>query len=267
MTTDLDTPNWWGGENRSSGRPSLLGLIENGTLDLRTAALLWLLVERKSSILAAAGPQLAGKTTLLTALLDVMPTRYEKVLTGGMNEDFSFLQHTTPKETYLLVAELSNHLPAYLWGEAVPKLFDALDRGYSMLATMHADTPDEVLQILHDYPVFIPDHRLHHIGVVVNLALTYGEHSLVRRVTGVTLIEPEPSLVKLVDWNAQDDSLKHSCGTEDMDALARHVGMAAEDVMVSLERHENALPNWLRRGDLKPTAVVRMAQTRALGEA
>jgi hypothetical protein len=64
MTTDLNRPSWWGGENRASGRPSLLGLIDNGTMDTQTAALLWLLVDRGSSILAAAGPQLAGKTTL-----------------------------------------------------------------------------------------------------------------------------------------------------------------------------------------------------------
>ena len=267
MTTDLDTPNWWGGEHRASGRPSLLGLIENGTLDLRTAALLWLLVERKSSILAAAGPQLAGKTTLLTALLDVMPTGYEKVLTRGTREDFSFLNNTAPGDTYLLVAELSNHMPAYLWGEAVPRLFNALDQGYSMLATMHADTPEEALAILKDYPVFIPETQLHHLGVVVNLVLIYGEHELVRRVSGVTLIEPGPSLVRLVDWNAQDDSVQHSGGPSDMAALARHLGMAVEDVEVSLERNGNALQDWLGRGDLKPSAAVRMAQTRALGEA
>ncbi|MCI0887120.1 MAG: type II secretion system protein E, partial [Chloroflexi bacterium] len=141
-TTDLNTPSWWGGEDRASGRPSILGLIDNGTLDLRTGALLWLLVDRKSSILAAAGPQLAGKTTLLTALLDLMPPAYRKILTRGRQEDFSFLKDAMPEETYLLVAELSDHTPAYLWGDAVKKLFDALDMGYSMLATMHADTPE-----------------------------------------------------------------------------------------------------------------------------
>ena len=86
MTINLDTPGWWGGEDRASGRPSLLGLIENGTMDLRTAALLWLLVDCKSSILAAAGPQLAGKTTLLTTLLDLMPPTYRRILTRGRQE-------------------------------------------------------------------------------------------------------------------------------------------------------------------------------------
>ena len=107
----------------------------------------------------------------------------------------SFLNSAVPDETYVLVAELSNHTPAYLWGDAVKKLFDALDQGYTMLATMHADVPEEALDILRDYPVFIPDYQLHRIGVVVNLVLMYGEHELIRRVSGVTLVTPGPSLV------------------------------------------------------------------------
>lgn len=260
MTADLNTPNWWGGENRASGRPSLLGLIDNGTLDFRTAALLWLLVDRKSSILAAAGPQLAGKTTLLTALLDVMPSVYKHVLTRGKHEDFSFLLDTVPEETYVLVAELSNHTPAYLWGDAVKKLFDALDAGYSMLATMHADTPEETLDILRDYPVFIPDSQLHKVGVVVNLVLIYGEHQLVRKVSGVTLVMPGPSMVPLVDWDPRNDAVNHSDDAESMGALATHVRMEVQEVKADLEQRENALKDCLSRGELGPAAAVQMAE-------
>ena len=258
-TTDLNTPSWWGGEDRASGRPSILGLIDNGTLDLRTGALLWLLVDRKSSILAAAGPQLAGKTTLLTALLDLMPPAYRKILTLGRQEDFSFLKDAMPEETYLLVAELSDHTPAYLWGDAVKKLFDALDMGYSMLATMHADSPEEALALLRAHPVFIPDSQLHRVEVVVNLVLTYGEHELMRRVSGVTLIAPGPSLVQLVGWDPQQDSVSHSDDPASIGALAALVGMAVQDVESSLEKREDALRDRVAKGGLEPTAAVEMA--------
>jgi hypothetical protein len=264
MTTDLNTPSWWGGENRASGRPSLLGLIDNGTMDTQTAALLWLLVDRGSSILAAAGPQLAGKTTLLTTLLDLMPSSLdssrEQVLTRGKEEDFSFLKRTVPQETYILVAELSNHTPAYLWGDSVQTLFHALDVGYAMLATMHADAPEEVLDILRDYPVFIPNSQLHHVGVVVNLVLMYGEHELNRRVSGITLIEPGPSLVTLMDWNADDNSIAFLTSREVMGALARHVGLSFEELSGELKRRHDALQERLTVGDLTPAAVVQMAE-------
>ncbi len=260
MTTDLNTPSWWGGEDRASGRPSLLGLIDNGTMDIRTAALLWLLVDRGSSILAAAGPQLAGKTTLLTTLLDFMPPSRDKVLTRGREEDFSFLNRTVPQDTYILVAELSNHTPAYLWGDSVQTLFHALDVGYSMLATMHADAPEEVLDILRDYPVFIPDSQLHHVGVVVNLVLMYGEHEMNRRVSGVTLVEPGPSLVTLMDWNADDNSIAILTNREVIDALAKHVGLTFEDLSSELDRRRNVMQERLSMGDLTTAAAAQMAE-------
>lgn len=260
MTIDLNTPRWWGGEDRASGRPSLLGLIDNGTLDYETAALLWLLVDRRSSILSAAGPQLAGKTTLLTTLLDLMPESVNKVLTRGEDEDFSFLSQTEPEETCILVAELSNHTPAYLWGDSVKTLFDALDQDYSMVATMHADAPEEALDILRDYPVFIPDNQLHQLGVVVNLVLMYGEHELVRRVSGVTLLTPGPNLVPLVDWDAENDSISHLSDSDSMNALASHLGMESPGVEQSLARREATLRDWLSSGDLTPSAAVQMAE-------
>ena len=144
MTLDPDAPSWWGGHGRSDDRLTLLDLVRNNTLDLKLAALLWLLVDKNASIVVAAAPQLAGKTTLLTALIDFMPPRYTKVFTRGRNEDFSFLSSpdSDASNTYILVPELSDHTPAYLWGEEVRTLFQALDDGYSMGATMHADTPE-----------------------------------------------------------------------------------------------------------------------------
>ena len=157
MRSPQDEANWWGGHRRSDDRLTLLDLVRNHTLDLATAALLWLLVENKSSIVVAAAPQLAGKTTLLTALIDLMPPWHEEVYTRGQREDFAFLPDSDPLKTYILVPELSDHTPAYLWGDRVRTLFDALQSGHSTAATMHADTPEQVIAMLKAYPVDIPD--------------------------------------------------------------------------------------------------------------
>jgi hypothetical protein len=191
----------------------------------------------------------------------------EQVLTRGKEEDFSFLKRTVPEETYILVAELSNHTPAYLWGDSVQTLFHALDVGYSMLATMHADAPEEVLDILRDYPVFILDSQLHHVGVVVNLVLMYGEHELNRRVSGITLIEPGPSLVALMDWNADDNSIAFLTSREVMDALAKHVDLLYEELPVELKRRYDALQKRHSMSDLTPAAAVQMAEAYADGRA
>ena len=156
MTTNLDTANWWGGEGRFVDRPSLLGLIDNSTMDSKTAAMLWCLIENKTSVISAALPQKVGKTALLTTLLDFAPPQYEKILTRGNAEDFSFLKSADPSKSYILVPEFSDHTPAYLWGDRVRSLFEALRDGYSVFGTMHADTPEDVLNIFRGFPVFIP---------------------------------------------------------------------------------------------------------------
>ena len=245
--TNLDSEgNWWGGEGRGENRLTMLDLISNDTLSTRLAALLWLMVENKTSILTAAGPQLAGKTTLLTALLDLAPPRYSSVLTRGRAEDFSFLEDTDPATTYVLVPELSDHTHSYLWGPSVRTLFDALEHGYSMAATMHADAPEEVAQMLRQPPVAIPGELLHHLGVVINIRMMYGERGMVRRVSGATLVEPGPKFVRLPTWNSEDGALAVSEPGQYREAVSMLLG--TRDLDALLAQHQETLEAWLSEG-------------------
>lgn len=245
--TNLDNANnWWGGEGRGLNRLTILDLIANDTLSAELAALLWLFVENKTSILTAAGPQLAGKTTLITALLDLAPPQYNSVLTQGQNEDFAFLETTDPASAYVLVPELSDHTPAYLWGDSVRTLFDALDNGYSMAATMHADSPEQISQMLREPPVTLPDELHHHIGVIINLRLMYGEHDMVRRVTGVTLVEPGPKFVRLATPNTEDEGSVFLESDESRDAVARRID--TDDLESALISRQQTLSSWLENG-------------------
>ena len=90
--------------------------------------------------------------------------------------------------------------------------------------------------------------------------LIYGEHELVRRVSGVTLVTPGPSLTPLVDWEPPEDYISHATGLSTMEALAKHLGILAEDTRVGLKQREDVLQDWLARGDLSPSAAVLMAE-------
>lgn len=243
-----DDSGWWGGRGRGENRLTILDLIRANTLDVEMAALLWLLVERKSSIVVAAMPQLAGKTTLLTAIMDLAPPRYEKVYTRGMYEDFSFLAETDPANTYVMVPELSNHTPFYLWGDAVRRLFEAMARGYSMAATMHADSPEEVLDMLEDYPVSVPGSLLHLLHVVVNLRLLYSEHGLVRRAGRLTLVTPGPKFVPVDKWDPDTDAFIHSDSAEARAALGKRLSITNLDA--ELTQRAYVLRLWLQSGSM-----------------
>ncbi|MBM4420608.1 MAG: hypothetical protein FJ034_03295 [Chloroflexi bacterium] len=130
------------------GRLDIPGLIDAGSLDARTAALCTLVLERHGSLVIAAGPQRAGKTTTLEALLATLPARIRRIDLAGESERFAFAATADPTSTLLVAAELSDHLPGYTWGRPGRRTFELLRQGYALAATMHADGVAECGAIL-----------------------------------------------------------------------------------------------------------------------
>ena len=258
MRSYQDPSRWWGGQGRSEDPLSLLDLVRNGTLDLELASLLWLLVEKKVSIIVAASPQRAGKTTLLSTLIDFMPPWFERVYTTGRDEDFSFLPETDPSKTYVMVPELSDHTPAYLWGERLRTLFEALGEGYSMAATMHADSPQEVVAMLREQPVSVPGDLIASIGVVVNLVLLSDERETMRRVARVSLVSGDSDYVPMARWDSAEDTFTLNDSAENLAALAGRLGMASRDIRPDLGRRAERLGSWLKSGPTGGDEVQRM---------
>jgi hypothetical protein len=140
-------------------------------------------------LLVAAERSGTGKSTVLAALLDFLPPGTNRVEIQGAFETYDWLPHaralgwggpdpaltTTnrtatagdPATTYLLAAELSDHLPTYSWGTVARVAIRALSIGYGLGATIHADSLEEVFAALHRPPVALTDDELSRIGVVL----------------------------------------------------------------------------------------------------
>lgn len=141
---------WWGWSWDPPVAMSVTELVAAGDLDARTAALAWLVLAGHGSVLVAAEQPHAGKTTLLTALLDLVPARIARVYLRGGAETFDFLDRGRAATTLLLANELSAHLPVYLWGAKAVRTFRALRDGYALAATLHADSAAEAVVQLRD---------------------------------------------------------------------------------------------------------------------
>jgi hypothetical protein len=179
---------------------SVVGLIRAGTLDVELAALLWVLVEGRVPILVGSGPRLAGKTTVLDALLGFLPPAAAVRELTGFDENFDWLPEAarlgwrsdrgpghdhrhapnhsampvppaaiTPKNGVLVAAELSPHLPWYTWGEQARIAVRATSLGYGLGSTVHADSLEELLDSLRGPDVRLTDDELSHLGVVLIL--------------------------------------------------------------------------------------------------
>ena len=170
---------------------SILELVNTGTLDLHLAAILWLMMEKRSSIIVGAGPSFAGKTTMFNALLDLLPPNTKRVYLYGDYHDFSFVDTAVPSETYLVAEEFNTHMD-YVWGQTAITAFTLLKEGYSMGGTMHARTPQEVVYLFHHYlGLSLP--LVSEIDAVVNINVTWDrsrDTEPLRQVESVGLLLP-----------------------------------------------------------------------------
>jgi flagellar protein FlaI len=256
-----DSTAWWGETGRESNRPSLLGLVKNNTLDLRLAALLWLLMERRASVIFASTPDLTGRTAMLSALIDFIPTSVRPTYVYGPNFEIPELEEDVePGSTYLLIPELGEDRESYLWGQPVRDLFKALEAGYAVCTTMHADSPEEAIQVLKSAPnKVIPHKRISCVDIVVNLRTIPGGRSVARRVAQVTLLLPEPSgppkLVSLVGWEPDADRYLFMDAPSTADALSERLGMSTEQFDSELARLKRRLEAWQSIGTLTASDV------------
>ncbi|MBI4203379.1 MAG: hypothetical protein HY532_09740 [Chloroflexi bacterium] len=265
MTISRGPWGWWGQGPPEVETPtlSILHLIENNTLDAATAALLWLFAEAKASFIVASPPRLAGKSTTMNAILGLRRPKVGLVHTKGEWEDFAWLGSTEPGKTYIVCNEISNHLPMYSWGESVLKMFRAVDQGYSLASTMHADSPQEVMSDLRHPEVDVPPELLGHLALVVNLLAGRTRQGVIRRLREVWMQEPaaprgQMSFRAIVRWQQADDSFALEVSPEAAAGIKKRLGFAG-DLAAELEERRQALEGWLREGVREYEAVRRKA--------
>jgi hypothetical protein len=188
---------WWGWHWQPAVPMSIMQIIDAGSTDTDMMAVLWAMLARRASILVAAEPPMAGKTTTLTALLDLMPADTRRVYLRGHYETFDFANEKdiVPTKTYVLANEMSDHLAVYLWGSRIYKTFELIPKGYAIGSTMHAETVTDVIAILDSEPLCVPAEWISRLTLVINLYVSSTYGGATRRFNAVHMLEPatEPS--------------------------------------------------------------------------
>ena len=127
-------PEGWWGYHWSPPRPmSAVEIVGTGSLDARLMATLWAVTSRRRSVMLASEAPMAGKTTTLSALVDFLPPGTVGVFLRGWRGDFDWTDEVGPERGYLLVNEMSDHLPIYVWGRNARGALEMAGRGYRIL--------------------------------------------------------------------------------------------------------------------------------------
>src|SRR5215211_1754230 len=115
VAADRSLPEgWWGPVWNRPRIRSLPELVAGQLLNARMAAALWSLVEQGRSLLIAARCGGAGKSTLVTSLLDAVPPERPRCFARGVHQDQGELSRLKTGSA-ILVNEISPHMPIYCW--------------------------------------------------------------------------------------------------------------------------------------------------------
>jgi hypothetical protein len=139
---------WWGYHWEPPTPMSVVELIATPAFDSRLMAMLWAVVSRRRSVMLSSESPQAGKTTALSALIDFLPDDTTGLFIRGWWEDYDWLDEIEPGTGYLLINEMSDHLPIYVWGRAARGALILAGKGWGLGGTMHADSLSEALTSL-----------------------------------------------------------------------------------------------------------------------
>jgi len=108
------------------------------------AATLREVARARDSLIVVAVPRLAGKSTVLRAILAERPAN-SGVTT--LAEDGEVIDELLKKSTggYLVIPEITQSaaMPGYIWGADVRRIFKSAKVGVSLAATLHAEGPED----------------------------------------------------------------------------------------------------------------------------
>ena len=259
----LNEPNSWWGWHGYSDRPvplSVTQILQAGTMPPELAALFWVSLERRASLILAAEPASAGKTTVLTSLFAFLPPDTQAYFTQGWGETFDLPPLSDGVPTYILVNEISDHLPVYSWGPYVVRAFELLAEGYCLGGTLHADTVEEAIAQLEE-DAGVPRRHLAHLTFIATLRLVYADGRVARRLSEVALLGPgdsprsDLSVTTVSSWDAEHDSFRLLEDQQAAAALSQRLGLSESDLRREMERRGRFLEGLARDGVLTHEAV------------
>lgn len=145
----------------------LADLVANGTMSAEIAATLAATVEERRSFLVFAVPRLAGKSTVVSAMLARSGADTPIRTVTGESAQIARLRSGDGRG-YVVIPEISPHAvaPGYIWGAPVRAVFSVLERGYALAAALHAPGVDEAFAAVTE-GCGVPDEQAARIQLAV----------------------------------------------------------------------------------------------------
>ncbi len=249
---------------------SLIDLMNFGTVTPYIAAYLWLVVENPGVCkLMVSGGTATGKTTLLNALIQLIP-KYYKIIT--IEETVPELRlplhelHTTivtdseieAKHPFVALVSSLRQRPDYIiLGEARGKeaevLFQAMNSGHGGLATFHAENWKEMVDRLTSHNIGLDKRVTATLNLAIFLKRVKRGEKFVRRIGYITEVvgyNEKENFIETVNsfvYNAKFDSYEVN-NLLALDKISEDTGVSKEELIKELRVRTFLLTQMQKQG-------------------
>lgn len=128
--------------NQRGGRMlSIIDLIERQTIPVELAAYLFVAIQQHASIIIGAESGGAGKTTVMGALLGLLPQK-EQIITIENANFIQQMHHGSSEQpiTYIIHEIGTGSWYGYLWGEPIAQVMKFINNQTRIMSNLHPDT-------------------------------------------------------------------------------------------------------------------------------
>ncbi len=168
--------------NQRGGRMlSIVDLMASGALTRELAAYALAAIGSGSSFMVGAQPGGAGKTTVMGALLNLVPQHVTLVATENEAVVEQGIRERLPRRCYICHEIGDGFYYAYLWGHALRRYFKLACAGHMMATNLHADTIEQAQdQVCGDNAVPVSDFR--RMNLLFFISVEHTDRSVRRRI-------------------------------------------------------------------------------------
>jgi len=250
---------------------TIIDLINNKTVNLDIATLLWLAVEYEMNVLISGGTA-SGKTVFLNSLMPFIPPNQRVISIEDTRELMlpGFL-YWCPLATRtanpegkgevsmldLLVNSLRMRPDRIILGEMrrqkeAEVLFEAMHTGHSVYATVHADTASETISRLTNPPLNVPPNMLKIVNL--NVVMFRDRRRGGRRVFQVAeYIAGNEKVTPNILFRfspERDEIIQHNQSLIFLEELSRHTAMSRLEIEKDMGNKKSIL-EWLIKNNIR----------------
>lgn len=204
---------------------SIVDLIRAGTISVEMSAYAFRAMQQGASLLAGARPGGAGKTTLMAALLSFLPPGVPifTVDHSGVIDD-GLVRDPHEPSCYLAHEIGSGHWYGYIWGRDVARFLSLIEGGRRIASCLHADTLDELADIICSPPLEGTRDQLGRVGLVLFMDFSARMGGYRRRVATFHEADGKGAHQLLFRWRGDSDAFEQVGSLRDPDGLEPYLG-------------------------------------------